>query len=516
VETTVPLIRYRGRLLLLAALVAVTWVLWPRSSAVGQPSGAEEIRATELKFHGAGSCSSMACHNFNGPEGDPRSEYSTWANGDKHSKAFTVLHNDRSVRIVRNLASDPSIKKKKESAEPLPATEQPLCLKCHATNDGNRDEGGERFVLEDGVGCEVCHGASQKYFTTHYLTGFKELTPEEKETTYGLRNLKDLGKRADLCISCHVGSKDKEVNHDLIAAGHPRLNFELAGYHGIAHKHWQDADEVSRNKDFYARLWAIGQVKSAKAALDLLAHRATGVDPAAPNRQKPWPEFSEYACYACHKDLKVNSPRQRAGYGDRTPGSMSYGTWYLAALPPLSDTFAGDPKELSGGFAALRKAMQQPAPNAAEVKKEAEKASRVLDGMLKQVLNDKEFKADRLRGWLTAYANSGIEKTGRTVIIQEATDTMPEKRREAHRIDEMDWDEATQLYLSMAALSQALTQDKDRKPALIRPDMLAIKERLKSAFPKNNDSPQRYDPLEKPSQKSLLEYLTSIRSLLGN
>ncbi len=510
--------RFRGRLLLLTAIVAVAWILWPRTAAIGQPSG-EAVRETEVKFHGAASCSSMACHNFNGVEGSKSSEYSTWANGDKHSKAFTVLYNDRSGRIVRNLASSPSIKKMKESADPLPATEQQLCLKCHATNDGDTSSASERFALADGVGCEACHGPSHKYLTEHYLPGFKDLSREEKENNYGLKNTKDLVRRANLCISCHVGSKDKDVNHDLIAAGHPRLNFELAGYHGIYHKHWEDPAETDRHNDFYARLWVIGQVASAKASLDLLAHRASGVDAAAPRSDKPWPEFSEYACYACHKDLKVNSPRQKAGYAERHPGSLTYGTWYLAALPPVSEPFLANSKDFNTGLLRLKKAMEAPAPNAGEVKEEAEKVSRILKGMLDEVVKDKELKSDRLRGWMTAYANEGIRKTGRTVLIEEASATKPEKRREAHRIDEMDWDEATQLYLALAALSQGLQSQSGgqaRQPGLIRPDMLAIKERLKSAFPKNYDSPQNYNPLERASQKSLLEHLSSIRSLLGN
>src|SRR5207247_703944 len=180
-----------------------------------------------------------------------------------------------------------------------------LCLKCHATNDGNLASTGERFALADGVGCEACHGPSQKYLTVHYLSGFKEQSPEEKETRYGLKNTKNLVKRAELCVTCHVGNETKEVNHDLIAAGHPRLNFELAGYHGIYHKHWSDLDEKSRNKDYYARLWLIGQLVSSKSALDLLAVRAETANEGNPEKRRPWPEFSEYACYACHKDLKV-------------------------------------------------------------------------------------------------------------------------------------------------------------------------------------------------------------------
>ena len=40
--------------------------------------------------------------------------------------------------------------------------------------------------------------------------------------------LRPTGPTAEACAACHVGDGlDREVNHDLIAAGHPRLNFEL-------------------------------------------------------------------------------------------------------------------------------------------------------------------------------------------------------------------------------------------------------------------------------------------------
>src|SRR5262249_10382358 len=282
-----------------AVVVVGAWLAWPRSPASGhQAEQSPAPRGTETaKFFGVASCASMACHHFNGAKGSERSEHSTWSAWDKHARAYAVLENERSHRIVRNLYGE-------AGAEKEPATKRKLCLECHSTY-ATESQRGERFFIGDGVGCESCHGPAEKYLDTHYQAGFKNLSADQKETDFGLRNVWNLSKRTTLCTSCHVGNKDKEVNHDLIAAGHPRLNFEMGGYHGIYQKHWNDRTYVSnpsKNQpaDFEARLWLLGQLTAAKSALELLESRATNANKSA---DKPWPEFAEYACFACHKNL---------------------------------------------------------------------------------------------------------------------------------------------------------------------------------------------------------------------
>jgi hypothetical protein len=89
----------------------------------------------------------------------------------------------------------------------------------------------------DGVGCESCHGASGRWLGPHTTLGWRD-RPWPEKAALGMRNTKDLASRARLCAGCHVGdggSDDlpaRDVNHDLIAAGHPRLNFELSAYPG--------------------------------------------------------------------------------------------------------------------------------------------------------------------------------------------------------------------------------------------------------------------------------------------
>jgi len=155
--------------------------------------------------------------------------------------------------------------------------------------------------------------------------------------------------------------------------------------------------------------------------------------------------------------------------------------------------------------------MQKPGPDAKAVAVQARAASATLAAMIKEVESGKPLDTARVRGLLASYVADGLKPAPGKVLIGE-------KERPKVRIDEMDWDEAAQLYLSMAALSQALEDFGAKQPPLIRGDMLDIKDRLKQAFPKGYDSPEAYDPLEKPSRKipSLADRLNSIRSQLGN
>src|SRR5262249_30811062 len=149
----------------------------------------------------------------------------------------------------------------------------------------------------------------------------------------GFHDTKNLRSRAEACIRCHVGDREMDVNHDLIAAGHPRLRFEYGAYLANYPKHWKESADRARNPDHQARAWLIGQLVSARASLRLLAHRAEAGG-------KPWPEFSEYNCAACHHDL---GGKERGGLGSRQAGDLPWGTWYLALVPELARRAPGGP-----------------------------------------------------------------------------------------------------------------------------------------------------------------------------
>jgi hypothetical protein len=440
-------------LLLLVAALAL--MAARRSSAPGAALSAGDPPA-HARWMGVATCAAMGCHHGNGPLGNPKgSEYSIWSAHDKHARAFQVLYEDRSQGMVKLLYP----------GKKLAATETELCLKCHATGEGvlpSKDPAafGDRFYLGDGVSCESCHGAAENWLPKHYQSDFRSLSAEEKEKA-GLRNLRHVARRAEACVQCHVGTPDKEVNHDLIAAGHPRLNFEFAGFHALYPKHWsRDVDPA----DFEARAWEVGQVVSARAALQLLQARASDL-------KKPWPEFAEYNCFACHKDLWADSPRQKAGYAGRRPGSLPWGSWYVSELGALASKAGGKGKEVEDAIRDLRNAMQTGSPDARRVKQQVPKL------------------VDLLNRWLGQVEKQRLDPAAvRSLLRGVAGDA-------ADRAAGMSWDEAAQAYLALAALGRGLaelsgeTLSQQSQQALI-----TVRLRLQGAFEPGFSSPRRFDP----------------------
>jgi hypothetical protein len=174
-----------------------------------------------------------------------------------------------------------------------------------------------------------------------------------------------------------------EVNHDLIAAGHPRLTFEFSAFYDLIHKHWHHEYEVTKypsrhgNATFDADAWQIGQLVAAEASLKLLAHRAdSGV----------WPEFAEHSCTACHHDLKGESDRQKRGYDGRRPGVMPQNPWYSALLSDAVGTADKTQQaKANEALVALIKEMQERRPDAKAAKQHAQKLAAVIQERLASI-----------------------------------------------------------------------------------------------------------------------------------
>src|SRR5262249_34488097 len=153
-----------------------------------------------------------------------RSEHSVWIEQDRHAGAFSILYDAKSIRIYRNLKASSLYARLSEPHR------ESLCLDCHAINArSDHLAPGNQFALPAGVGCEACHGPAEQWIVPHSRPGWRQ-RPAREKATYGLEDTKDVLVRARKCAGCHVGSAEREVNHDLIAAGHPRLAFEMAGY----------------------------------------------------------------------------------------------------------------------------------------------------------------------------------------------------------------------------------------------------------------------------------------------
>ena len=454
-----------------AALVAACGV-WPRSPSVEAgpaPADGGSSAAGAASWQGAASCAAAACHNANGAPGSKGSEYTIWVTQDPHRKAYAVLFNDRSRRIIKNLHRGD-------------AGGDALCLNCHVHSQGQAETGGDPFTFRDeGVACESCHGAAGRWRTEHYLPGWREQSDHDKAERYGMNPTKELAARARLCVACHVGEGVRDVNHDLIAAGHPRLNFEFGSFHAVLPKHWDERAEKERYPDLEARAWAVGQVVSAEAALELLADRAR-------TAAKPWPELAEYNCFACHHELEGvggRLDRERPPKpGAPALGSVAWGTWYFALLPEALDR-----SEPADALRQLERQMPRRFPDRGIVAATAAEMVRQLAGRADELARDKPADYDSVQSRFRALA-----------------------RNEA-RLADTGWDGAAQLYLALAALYHAEGDiDLARRDEALKPALQVLVRQLE--FPRLPTI--KYDsPRERDFPARLARFHEALRSIQG-
>lgn len=255
---------------------------------------------------GVATCAASQCHGSAVPRESSavmQNEYVTWTRDDPHSQAYATLSRDASRAIAARLGIGS-------------ATTAKICLDCHADNVP-ADRQGEKLQLSDGVGCEACHGGAENWLSTHYNT---PTVDHAANLAAGLYPTEKPVERAQLCLSCHLGTADKFATHRIMAAGHPRLSFELDTFTELwrtagRQPHYQvDADYVTRkNKQSHSYTWASGVIAEARARMELVLHRnfdSGGI----------FPELGLYDCHACHRSMKSVQWRALPRHGNAGPG----------------------------------------------------------------------------------------------------------------------------------------------------------------------------------------------------
>lgn len=245
-------------------------------------------------YVGVASCVNSGCHGSTVPLNAQRvrqNEYYTWLQSDRHARAYNVLFNAVSARVAKNM---------RLKAKPY---QEKICLDCHSTNVPKELVSG-RVDLEDGVQCEACHGPAGGWRAEHVQEGWTHAQSVER----GMIEQRDLRVRAHICDHCHVGTAGREVDHELIASGHPQLAFELDNYTETMPAHWNP------NATHGVRAWAVGQAMALRDALNNLARHARG---------EKWPEFSDMSCTNCHHALRGSIARQERGW----PGRAGLPAW---------------------------------------------------------------------------------------------------------------------------------------------------------------------------------------------
>ncbi len=250
------------------------------------------------KSLGVITCASSLCHGSIETWKDSnvlQNEYVTWMRSDKHARAYAVLLNDLSKEIAKKLGL-------KE-----PAHKANVCLDCHAHNPAPAQRG-EQYDVSDGVSCEACHGPAERWIKSHV-----ELkASHEDNLAKGLYRTENDVQRVELCLSCHLGTNKKLVTHKIMAAGHPRLSFELDTFTQIGPAHFRIDKDWHKRKGSWdgVRAWAIGQAVSARELLALL------VSPRG--RDGLFPELVLFDCHSCHhnmSDKRNTAARIGAGPG---------------------------------------------------------------------------------------------------------------------------------------------------------------------------------------------------------
>jgi cytochrome c554/c'-like protein len=279
------------------------------------------------KYIGPGSCAATSCHGSVKPIAGSRvlqNEYSTWIIQDKHNRAYQALTGEVGERMARIL---------KLGAK---AEEAPKCLACHALNPPP-EQRGRAFEISEGVTCENCHGPASGWLGPHTTRSWAH----EKSVALGMTDTRNVIHRTEKCLECHLGTKNKFVDHEMIAAGHPDLYFELDSFSAVMPQHWKVPRETEPGKPAEdavwvgVREWSTGQAVQLRAAMERLSWRAKNE---RFDKKDVWPEYSELSCFACHHSLgpAKDSWRQEHGYVGRRPGDPAWNSSRYAVFRLLA------------------------------------------------------------------------------------------------------------------------------------------------------------------------------------
>lgn len=330
------------------------------------------------KYIGPGSCSAVACHGGIQPRSVTKvlqNEYSTWVTEDKHSRAYSVLTEPLARQMATILKIGPADKAQK-------------CLVCHALSVEPAHRARD-FDVAEGVSCESCHGPASAWLGPH----IQPTARHAQMVAFGLVDNKNLSLRSERCLSCHLGAPGLSVDHEMIAAGHPDLWFELDSFTAVEPSHWiekaADQKEPLNDPLFGVRAWGIGQAIQLRESMLRVARRAG-------DKSAPWPEFSEMDCMTCHHSLTGPlSWRQKEGYKGHRPGDPPYNLSRYVVFRHFADE-VDQPlnSELRDQVSRVAALITTMSPDRAAVEAAANRAAQLADRMVAAV---RDAKYDRAR-----------------------------------------------------------------------------------------------------------------------
>lgn len=289
-------------------------------------------------FLGETRCANPTCHGASLPTtAEEQKGWAPWksartqwlnSNIDRHSRAYRTLQNQKSKQIAGYMN--------------ISATESIKCRVCHAP-PAQKAAADSNYEVNEGVTCEHCHGPAEAWLQPH-----KEKDWPQKRAQYvgrGFYDNNDFRLRAEKCASCHV-----KIDHEIVAGGHPPLQFEMVAYAQVM-KHWDDSREKPSGWfDADPTIWGIGQVVGLRHAVDMIADRAGGANYQGLGN---FSHFKDRNCYECHHKLLEDALRQASGH-------------YEMVDILLATVFSGQKGTLDGKWSSLKAGVASGADAAAQ------------------------------------------------------------------------------------------------------------------------------------------------------
>ena len=353
-------------------------LLWPVACAIILcATSASSLRAEESAHYlSRASCASATCHGGLPGQGPAwNSSLRNWEAHDVyHAHAGQVLTNEHSKRMVMALARANAQGANAPDEEVYSSILKERCVGCHApslTSISFSDDRHNWLIgIREGVSCEACHGPASRWLSQHSL-----IDPDQsKLAASGKLSTKLWLDRTDNCLRCHIGSREpagilRDMNHDVIAAGHPALLFDMSEAQFKLPAHW-DVAEAKRfqadgrhtaiksthltpqkqvpafelatpNEHYQARARSLVAVTS----LSLERHAASLTGHA------PWPELAEFNCYACHQSIRHQFPTE-----DNKSSRLTWNSFYTQPATFDADLFpAGNARSHIGNEEMLAK-----------------------------------------------------------------------------------------------------------------------------------------------------------------
>ena len=239
------------------------------------------------------------------------------------------------------------------------------CAGCHSL-DVPENQKARTFDANDGVSCENCHGPASNWLGPHTARDGNY----QKTVALGLYDTRDLIKRNEKCLSCHLGDGTNTVDHEMIAAGHPDLYFEIESFSAVEPRHWKEP--FPNDPAIQVRTLAVGQAVQLREWLRRVARDAS----------HGWPEYADLDCIACHHSLTAakESWRQERGYAARKPGNPPWNASRFAVLEPIAlQLDAANSRQLDRDVARVSQLVNDTRSDRAEIAAAAGEAANTAD-----------------------------------------------------------------------------------------------------------------------------------------